>query len=190
MFRRACDPLAFTRPHALAWCCAVALAPAWPAYAQGASLADKARESGCVGKPVAISASLYKCATASGAESFFNVPDGSGNGGGGGGATSAPRRVDGKPTSTPSPAGFPRVDAETQKGRDDLRRKVLNDELGTEEKALADARAAYDNGAPIPLPEEKADAEKYRQRIARLREAVQLHQRNVDMLRKEIATTR
>ena len=185
MVRRARDPFAFLRLRALAWCCAWTLAPAWTAHAQGASLADKARESGCVGKPVAISASLYKCATASGAESFFNVPDGSGGGGSG-----APRRGDGKTTSASSPAGFPRVDAETQKGRDDLRRKVLNDELGTEEKALADARAAYDNGAPVPLPEEKTDAEKYRQRIGRLREAVQLHQRNVDMLKKELATTR
>jgi len=186
MVRRARLPAVSPRLRALAWCCAWTLAPAWTAQAQGASLGDKARESGCVGKPVAISSSLYKCSTASGAESFFNVPDGSGGGNG----AALPRRTDSKAVPATSPTGFPRVDAETQKGRDDLRRKVLNDELGTEEKALADARTAYDNGAPPPLPEEKADAEKYRQRIARLREAVQLHQRNVDMLKKELATTR
>ena len=89
-----------------------------------------------------------------------------------------------------SPPGFPRVDAETQKGRDDLRRKVLGDELAAEEKFLADARTAYGNGAPQPLPEEQADAEKYRQRIARLRQEVQLHERNIEALKKELGNTR
>jgi hypothetical protein len=68
------------------------------------------------------------------------------------------------------PPGFPRVDAETQKGRDDMRRKVLGDELSTEEKLLGEARTAYADGAPEPLAEERNDAEKYRQRIARLRQ--------------------
>ncbi len=88
--------------------------------------------------------------------------------------------------STPTPAGFPRVDAETQKSRDDMRRKVLADELAAEEKLLADARAGYANGAPIPLPEEQANAEKYRERIARLRQTVQLHERNIEALKKEL----
>jgi hypothetical protein len=160
----------------------------WPTLACAASLNEKMRESGCVGKAVAISGDLYKCTTSSGSEAFFNVPNGSGPTVG-----APPRRNDGsKPatTTTPAPAGFPRVDPETQKGRDDLRRKVLTDELAAEEKALSDARIAFDNGAPTPLPEEKADAEKYRQRIARLREAVQLHQRNVDALKKELGTAR
>jgi hypothetical protein len=174
--------------RALAWCFACACATAWLPLAGAASLGDKARESGCVGKPAAISGDLYKCTTASGSEAFFNVPNNSG------GATVAPRRTESKPPAsapaTPSTTGFPRVDPETQKGRDDLRRKVLSDELSAEEKALADARIAYDGGAPAPLPEEKADAEKYRQRIARLREAVALHQRNVEALKKELGTTR
>ena len=161
-----------------------------PSIVDAASLGEKARESGCASKPVSISGDLYKCNTASGREAFFNVP----NSNDGVGAGSAPRRADTKsPTSAPatsSSAGFPRVDPETQKGRDDLRRKVLTDELTAEEKALADARIAYDSGAPAPLPEEKADAEKYRQRIGRLREAVQLHQRNVEALKKELGTTR
>ncbi len=89
-----------------------------------------------------------------------------------------------------SPPAFPRVDAETQKGRDDLRRKVLSDELAAEEKSLADARTAYGNGAPPPLAEEQTDAEKYRQRIARLRQAVQLHERNIEALKKELTNTR
>lgn len=37
------------------------------------------------------------------------------------------------------------------------------------------------------MAEEKADAEKYRQRIERLRQQLQLHERNIDALRKELA---
>jgi len=89
--------------------------------------------------------------------------------------------------ATPSPAGFPRVDSETQKGRDDVRRKVLTEELAAEEKLLAESRAAYADGAPVPLPEERSDAEKYRQRIAKLRQSVALHEKNIQALRKELA---
>jgi len=91
---------------------------------------------------------------------------------------------------TPSPPGFPRVNPETQRGRDDVRRKVLGEELATEEKLLADARVAYADGAPVPLPEERADAEKYRVRIGKLRQALNVHEKNVEALKKEIATIR
>jgi hypothetical protein len=94
----------------------------------------------------------------------------------------------GKSSSTPS--SFPRVEAATQKSRDDMRRKVLADELASEQKLLDEARQAYGSGAPPPLAAEQNDAEKYRQRIARLRQAVQVHERNIDALRKELATTR
>ena len=107
-------------------------------------------------------------------------------------ADDTPRRASSAPSkaTSSSPAGFPRVEPETQKSRDEMRRKVLGDELASEEKLLGEARAAYGNGAPAPLAEEKNDAEKYRQRIARLRQAVQVHERNVEALRKEIAAIR
>ena len=54
----------------------------------------------------------------------------------------------GKASATPS--SFPRVEPETQKSRDEMRRKVLTDELSSEEKLLAEARDAYGNGAPAP----------------------------------------
>jgi len=90
----------------------------------------------------------------------------------------------------PSPSGFPKVDASTQKGRDDLRRKVLSDELATEEKLLAEARAAYANGAPPALPEERDAPQRYADRLARLRQAVSLHEKNIEALKKELAATR
>lgn len=96
----------------------------------------------------------------------------------------------GTSSKTATPAGFPRIEADTQRSRDELRRKVLNDELASEERLLGDARTAYGTGAPTPLHDEQGDAEKYRQRIARLRQAVQSHERNVEALRKEIAGLR
>ena len=92
--------------------------------------------------------------------------------------------------NTPTPGDFPRVDSSTQKGRDDVRRKVLADELAAEEKLLAESRVLYADGAPAPLPEERADAEKYRARIARLRQTVAVHEKNIEALKKELAAVK
>jgi Domain of unknown function (DUF4124) len=92
--------------------------------------------------------------------------------------------------SAPSPSGFPKVDADTQKGRDELRRKVLTEELTTEEKLLDEARIAYGNGAPPATPEEQNQPQKYAERLARLRQAVSLHEKNIEALKKELALTR
>jgi len=145
------------------------------ASAVAATLAEKARESGCVNKPMWLAGDTYRCATESGAFSYFNVPGSTGE-------RATPK--------APTPAGFPRVDPETQKGRDGVRRKVLTDELATEEKLLAETRVAYADGAPVPLPEERADAEKYRARIARLRQSVTVHEKNIEALRKELAAVK
>ena len=99
--------------------------------AYAVTLGEKAKESGCVNKPVAITSGFYKCSTTSGAE-----------------------------------------------------------ELATEEQLLAEARVTYANGAPVPLPEEQTSADKYRERIARLRQSVQLHERNIDALKKELGNTK
>ena len=126
---------------------------------------------------------MYRCLTQTAAYSYFNVP---------GAAVADPQDSGGarKNGTTPSPAGFPKIDSATQKGRDDLRRKVLGDELATEEKLLADARIAYADGAPAALAEERANVEKYRERIAKLRQSVSVHEKNVEALKKELASNR
>ena len=150
--------------------------------ALAATLSEKAKESGCVSKPVYVTGEMYKCATQSGASSYFNVPGGNGPLPGSA-TTTQPVRT----AKAATPSGFPRVDADTQKGRDDVRRKVLSDELAAEEKLLAESRTLYADGAPAPLPEEKSDAEKYRVRITRLRQTVVVHERNIEALKKELA---
>ncbi|HET7097201.1 MAG TPA: DUF4124 domain-containing protein [Casimicrobiaceae bacterium] len=151
--------------------------------ASGVTLAEKAKESGCVSKPVYVTGEMYKCATQSGASSYFNVPGAGGSPLPGSATSSQPVRS----AKAATPAGFPRVDADTQKGRDDVRRKVLSDELAAEEKLLTESRTLYADGAPPPLPEEKADADKYRARIARLRQTVSMHEKNIEALKKELA---
>lgn len=174
--------------RALSWCLLASALVSFAVAAGAVTLAEKAKESGCVNKPTPVQDTLYRCSTVSGAFSYFNVPGisgefrGSTSGGG-----NSPR---GKSAATPTPAGFPKVDAETQKGRDDMRRKVLADELAAEEKLLAEARATYANGAPVPLAEEQTNADRYRERIARLRQSVHLHERNIEALKKELGNTR
>jgi len=183
---RAHDRAVFRCSRALAWCLfAAALTPGGAA----ATLTEKAKESGCVNKPVVVEGTTYKCYTASGAFSYFNVPDAVPRGP----EAAPPRRTSAPATASSVPvpsSGFPRVDPATQRSREDMRRKVLGDELATEERLLNDARTAYANGAPPPLPEEQSSAEKYRQRIARLRAAVELHERNVEALRKELGNSK
>jgi hypothetical protein len=168
--------------HALVRCSLAACVLLSCGFAAAASLAEKARESGCASnsKPTSVEGSMYRCKTESGDYSYFNIP----------GAGVEPRGVEtlprAKAAAAPSPSGFPKVDSGTQRSRDDLRRKVLGDELAAEDKLLADARLAYANGAPAPLPEEQNNAERYRDRLVRLRQAVQLHERNVDALKKEL----
>jgi hypothetical protein len=150
--------------------------------ATGATLAEKAKESGCVNKPLWLAGDTYRCATQSGAFSYFNVPDGNGKPAAGSASPSTPK--------APTPASFPRVDPETQKGRDGVRRKVLAEELASEEKLLTESRTAFADGAPPALPEERTDAEKYRARIARLRQSVTVHEKNVEALKKELAAVK
>jgi hypothetical protein len=84
-------------------------------------------------------------------------------------ASGAPKA---KASSTPTPAGFPKVDAGTQRQRDDVRRQLLLDELKSEEALLATARSALASRGPDS---------------ARLAESVRLHEQNIGMLNKELA---
>ena len=143
-----------------------------------ATLAAKARAEGCTGRPTVVQGTnLYRCQTQGGTH-YFNLEGPAGE--------AAVARSG--PTATPQ--GFPKVDTGTQKGRDDLRRRVLTEELATEERLLAESRAAYANGAPQPQPEEKDVPQRYTDRVAKLRQAVSLHEKNIEALRKELAATR
>ncbi|MEO8484732.1 MAG: DUF4124 domain-containing protein [Betaproteobacteria bacterium] len=172
------------RATVLRWCVAALLGCAtWGALAQG--IAQKAKEEGCSDKPVRLPGSeMYKCTSKSGNAAYFNVPDATPDSAG---STKAAASAATRSASVPTPSSFPKVDAGTQKSRDDLRRRVLQDELASEEKLLVEARGAWAEGSPPPLPEERTSAQKYADRLARLRQTVQLHERNVEALKRELA---
>lgn len=99
-------------------------------------------------------------------------------------AGKAPARV-----STPSPANFPRIDAGTQKRRDDIRRQVLQDEIDGERRNAEEARRQLTLGERLQ-PGERATDTSYLNRVNRLRAALQQHEQNVTAIQRELANLR
>jgi hypothetical protein len=86
-----------------------------------------------------------------------------------------------------SPADFPRVDGAQQKARDNDRRDILNDELRSEERKLADLRKEFNNGEPERQGNERNYA-KYQERVANIRDNIGRAEKNIQALRREIAS--
>jgi hypothetical protein len=82
-----------------------------------------------------------------------------------------------KAASTP---GFPRVDASTQRVRDDERRRILDGELASERRSLEEARQALAQG----------ESSRPANEVQGLKDKVALHERNLEALRKEIGNLR
>ena len=99
-------------------------------------------------------------------------------------------------TRTATPASFPKVDAGTQNQRDNKRKDILQSELDAERKALEDAKKAYAEGASNPEIYKKKNADgssstfrnvpKFEEKMKGLQAEVDVHQRNIDLLEKEI----
>lgn len=98
-------------------------------------------------------------------------------------STAAPQK---KASATPTPASFPKVDGDTQKSRDNDRRKILETELATETKALAAAKKELAEQEATRLGDEK-NYQKFIDRVQPYKDKVALHERNIDALNKEIA---
>jgi hypothetical protein len=85
-----------------------------------------------------------------------------------------------------TPPNFPRVDRDTQRARDESRRKILHDELATEEKSLSDAKSKLTEQEGIRLGDER-NYQRVLDRLKPYQDAVERHERNVAALKKEIA---
>ena len=86
-------------------------------------------------------------------------------------------------------ADFPRVSPNEQRGRDDARRQVLQEELRTEEQKLAEAEKALAEQESIRLGDER-NYQKVLDRVQPFKDRVELHKRNVEALRREISGLR
>jgi Domain of unknown function (DUF4124) len=96
---------------------------------------------------------------------------------------------------TATPASFPKVDEGTQNQRDGKRKEILQGELDAEKKALEDAKKAYAEGASNPEVYKTKDGKTFRnvpkfdEKMKSLQAEVDAHQRNIELLEKEINAT-
>jgi hypothetical protein len=109
-------------------------------------------------------------------------------------------------TATGSPNGFPSVSSEEQRARDNDRRDVLATELKNEEASLEKARAALKEQEDIYPPEERnaparnaegkvvgpatINGAKRNARLQPYLNQVELHERNVEALKREMSRLR
>lgn len=97
---------------------------------------------------------------------------------------------------TATPANFPRVDAGVQNQRDSKRKDILLSELEAEKLALAKAKLAYAEGESNPEVYQRKNANgststfrnvpKFEEKMRGLQADIDVHQRNIDLLTKEI----
>lgn len=95
----------------------------------------------------------------------------------------------GKTATAPPPAGFPKVDAGTQRQRDAERRKILDQELANEEKLLGQARKELAEQESIRLGSER-NYQRVLDRLEPYKKKVKLHEDNVANLKRELANAK
>ena len=140
--------------------------------------------------PVLAHAEIYKAVDADGHVTYSSTPI---KGGKKIILEPLPTMVPPRTRSAASPEGFPRVDGATQKGRDDTRRKILQDELSTEEKLLEEAMRNLKEGEANPEVYRGQDGKSYRnvakyeEKIKTLKDQVDLHSKNIEALNIELS---
>lgn len=87
-------------------------------------------------------------------------------------------------------AGFPRIEADTQRVRDGERRRILEEELASEEERLARLRTEFNNGQPERHGDEMRNVARYQERVARLQEDIHRSESSVAALRRELGLLR
>ena len=104
--------------------------------------------------------------------------------------TSTQKQINSNSKQTSS--DFPNVDKNIQQQRDQSRKDILLAELASERQALAAAKTAYDEGAKNPETFRTANGgigrnvAKYEEKMKQLQADVDVHQRNINLLEKEV----
>jgi hypothetical protein len=100
-------------------------------------------------------------------------------------AAPARRATAARAPAATAPADFPKVGGAQQRARDDDRREILNDELRSEEKKLADLRRDFNGGEPERQGNERNYA-KYQERVVQMKDSIGRAEKNIDALKREI----
>lgn len=161
-----------------------------------------------------VEAEIYKCTDSAGHVTYSNV------------ASKGCARLNLEPISTvparpeaktPTPSAFPRVEENTQKARDNDRRKILEQELAAEQQGLEQARKELAAQEENVLPEERMapqqqcvtvvlkdgktgqschpvgggiNTAKVLARLQPFKDKVAMHERNLEAIRKELQNLR
>lgn len=95
------------------------------------------------------------------------------------------------PAKARTPDDFPKVDGAKQKERDEMRRKILQDELDAEEKLLEQAKQNLNDASPEVFRGANGkihrNVARYEEKIKALNEQVELHQKNIEALQTELS---
>ena len=91
--------------------------------------------------------------------------------------------------ATPTPAGFPRVDQQTQQSRDSERRRILEQEMANEQKLLDAAKKELAEQEAVRLGSER-NYQRVLDRLEPYQRKVKLHEDNIANLRKELTNLR
>jgi hypothetical protein len=98
---------------------------------------------------------------------------------------SAPQAQESKPQSG-AREGFPKVDGQTQKKRDDERRRILETELANEQQQLEEAKQKLAEQEAVRTGDER-NYQRFLDRVQPFRDTVANHERNIEAIRREIS---
>ena len=134
---------------------------------------------------------MYQCVDEHGNKTFSNVR----LGGKGfkctamdlGPATSVPEPA--PAAKVPSPANFPKVGENTQRERDNDRRRILENELEAEQKNLEQAKKELAEQEASRSGGER-NYQRVLERLEPFKNKVALHERNIEAIQKELARLR
>ena len=85
-----------------------------------------------------------------------------------------------------APVTAPRIDAGEQKARDTEAKAILEAELKKAEQRLADLQAEYKGGEPDKLGPETRNHQKYLDRVAELKAAIERNEKDIAGLKREL----
>ena len=95
-----------------------------------------------------------------------------------------------KPASGAAKTSGERVDQNTQRGRDDTRRKILQEELDAAEKRLSESRQKLAEQDSMRTGEERLIPQKALDRVKPYRDEVERQEQNVSSLKRELSNLR
>jgi hypothetical protein len=95
-----------------------------------------------------------------------------------------------KAASGAAKAAGERVDTNTQRGRDDTRRKILQEELDTAEKRLSESRQKLAEQDAARSMEEKLNPQRTLDRLKAHQDEVERQEQNVASLKRELSNLR